>query len=177
MGSSRSAWRRGRDRKFTGSAVDAAFGNDTGTEERIGLGHEDAGPVEFVPPDGVLPGQVGTLIDEHANLVDVTATIVDLAVRGWLTITDLGDKDYELTATQVAGKGTLLPYETELMNALFGTGPDVKLSDLKYKFRAELKVIQNAMYDDVVTQGWFRIRPDRTRQRSRPSRWSRSSSR
>ena len=91
------------------------------------------GPVEFVPPDGVLPGQVGTLVDEHANLVDVTATIVDLAVRGWLTITDLGaDNDYELTATQVAGKGTLLPYETELMNALFGSRPDVKLSDLKY---------------------------------------------
>ena len=50
------AWRRGRDRRFTGSAVDAAFGNDTGAEERVGLGREDAGPVEFVPPDGVLPG-------------------------------------------------------------------------------------------------------------------------
>jgi hypothetical protein len=159
------AWRRGRDRRFTGSAVDAAFGNDTGAEERIGPGGKDAGPVEFVPPDHVLPGQVGTLIDEHANLVDVTATIVDLAVRGWLTITDLGDKDYELTATQVAGKGTLLAYETALMDALFGAGPDVKLSDLKYKFRTQLKVIQNSMYDDVVTQGWFRVRPDRTRQR------------
>jgi uncharacterized membrane protein len=41
----------------------------------------------------------------------------------------------------------------------------VKLSDLKYKFRSQLRVIQNAMYDDVVTQGWFRSRPDRTRQR------------
>ena len=158
------AWRTGRDRRYAGSAVDAAFGNDTGAEERVALGREDAGPVEFVPPNGILPGQVGTLVDEHANLVDVTATIVDLAVRGWLTITDLGaDNDYELTATKVAGKGTLLPYETELMNALFGAGPDVKLSDLKYKFRAELAVIQNAMYDDVVTQGWYRVRPDRTR--------------
>ncbi len=160
------AWRTGRDRRFAGSAVDAAFGNDTGAEERVALGREDAGPVEFVPPNGILPGQVGTLVDEHANLVDVTATIVDLAVRGWLTITDLGaDGDYELTATKVAGKGTLLPYETELMNALFGTGPDVKLSDLKYKFRAELAVIQNAMYDDVVAQGWYRVRPDKTRVR------------
>jgi uncharacterized membrane protein len=51
------------------------------------------------------------------------------------------------------------------MDALFGAGPDVKLSDLKYKFRTQLKVIQNSMYDDVVTQGWFRVRPDRTRQR------------
>jgi len=158
------AWRRGRDRRYAGSAVDAAFGNETGAEEPVGLGRGDAGPVEFVPPDGVLPGEVGTLVDEHANLVDVTATIVDLAVRGWLTITDL-DGDYELTATQVAGKGTLRAYETALMSALFGAGPDVKLSDLKYKFRAELAQIQNAMYDDVVEQGWYRIRPDRTRQR------------
>jgi len=160
------AWKRGRDRRFAGSAVDAAFGNDSGTEEPIGLGREDPGPVEFVPPDKVLPGQVGTIVDEHANLVDVTATIVDLAVRGWLTITDLdGEKDYELTATEVAGKGTLLPYETLLMTALFGAGPSVKLSDLKYKFRSQLAEIQDAMYDDVVTQGWYRIRPDRTRQR------------
>ncbi|MDP9334893.1 MAG: DUF2207 domain-containing protein [Actinomycetota bacterium] len=157
------AWRRGRDRRYAGSAVDAAFGNESGAEEPVGIGR-DAGPVEFVPPNGVLPGQVGTLVDEHANLVDVTATIVDLAVRGWLTIADL-DGDYELTATQVAGKGTLLPYETALMNALFGAGPEVKLSDLKYKFRAELAQIQDAMYDDVVAQGWYRIRPDRTRRR------------
>ncbi|MCU1468643.1 MAG: hypothetical protein JWM72_4571 [Actinomycetia bacterium] len=161
-GALRLAWRKGRDRRYSGSATDAAFGNETGAEELVGI-RSDEGPVEFVPPDGVLPGQVGTLVDEHANLVDVTATIVDLAVRGWLTITDL-DKDYELTATQVAGKGTPLPYETELMNALFGNGPSVKLSDLKYKFRSELTVIQGAMYDDVVTQGWYRIRPDRTRQ-------------
>jgi hypothetical protein len=158
------ARRRGRDRRYAGSAVDAAFGNESGAEEPVGIGREAAGPVEFVPPNGVLPGQVGTLVDEHANLVDVTATIVDLAVRGWLTITDL-DGDYELTATEVAGKGTLLPYETALMNALFGSGPSVKLSDLKYKFRSELAQIQDAMYDDVVTQGWYRIRPDRTRQR------------
>jgi len=134
------ARRRGRDRRYAGSAVDAAFGNATGAEEPVGIRREDAGPVEFVPPDGVLPGQVGTLVDEHANLVDVTAT-------------------------QAAGKGTLLPYETALMNALFGAGPEVKLSDLKYKFRAELAQIQDAMYDDVVAQGWYRIRPDRTRQR------------
>ena len=52
----------------------------------------------------MLPGQVGTLVDEHANLIDVTATIVDLAVRGWLTITDL-DKDYELTANPTRREG------------------------------------------------------------------------
>ena len=69
------------------------------------------GPVEFVPPDGIRPGQVGTLVDEHANLLDVTASIVDLAVRGWLTITELEPEahdrhpDYELDRDAGQGQG------------------------------------------------------------------------
>ncbi len=163
------AWRRGRDRQFSGSAVDAAFGNTTGAEAPMPLGARDSGPVEFVPPDQVRPGQVGTLVDEHANLLDVTATIIDLAVRGFLKIVDLPAEglvfkkhDYELQRLD-GGKGALLPYEQKILDAVFATGPTVKLSDLKYKFRAELSEIQSAMYDDSVAQGWYRIRPDRTR--------------
>ena len=157
------AYRKGRDRRYRGSAVDAAFGNVSGAEQRVGLHRNRAGPVEFVPPDNVRPGQVGTLIDERANTLDVTATIVDLAVRGWLTIAEVDEHDYELSATRSAGKGTLLQYETELMNGLFANGPTVKLSELKYKFRAELARIESSLYDDVVTQGWYHTRPDRTR--------------
>ena len=159
------AYRRGRDRQWTGSAVDAALGNVSGEEAPIPLGGRVAGPVEFVPPDNVRPGQVGTLIDEQANLLDVTATIVDLAVRGHLRITEIEgahNDDYELVRTD-GGKGALLPYEQELYDALFATGPDVKLSDLKYKFTSELAGVKNALYDDVVTNGWYRVRPDRTR--------------
>src|SRR6185295_14107226 len=112
------------------------------------------GPVEFIPPDSIRPGQVGTLLDEHANLLDVTASIVDLAVRGWLTITELEptglfhrNADYELTETGT-GKGELLPYEKKLLTELFRTGSTVKLSDLKYQFRAGLTKIQDGLYDD-----------------------------
>jgi len=159
------AYRRGRDRRYTGSAVDAAMGNVTGDEERIPLGAQQAGPVEFVPPEHVRPGQVGTLIDEQANLLDVTATIVDLAVRGFLSITEVPDgrhPDYALTRLD-GGKGTLQPYERALYDALFATGPEVRLSELKYKFTSELAAVKNAMYDDVVSNGWYRMRPDRTR--------------
>ena len=40
--------------------------------------------VRFDPPVGMRPGQLGTLIDEKADPRDVTATLVDLAVRGYL---------------------------------------------------------------------------------------------
>ena len=78
------ATRRGRDRRYAGSEVDAAMGNASGEEEPVPILHRDRGPVEFVPPEGIRPGQVGTLVDEQANLLDVTASIVDLAVRGFL---------------------------------------------------------------------------------------------
>jgi hypothetical protein len=166
------ATRRGRDRRFVGSAVDAAMGNTSGAEEPTPLLGRTTGPVEFVPPDGVRPGQVGMLLDEHANLLDVTASIVDLAVRGWLTITELPPEglfhrhsDYELTSTADKGKGTPLPYEKKLLDELFHNRDSVRLSDLKYQFRASLAKVQSSMYDDSVKQGWFRIRPDRTRQR------------
>ena len=44
--------------------------------------------MESAPPDDVRPGQAGTLLDGVANPCDVTATIVDLAVRGYLRIED-----------------------------------------------------------------------------------------
>ena len=163
------ATRRGRDRRYTGSAVDAAMGNTSGAEETVPLLQRVTGPVEFVPPEGIRPGQVGTLVDERANLLDVTATIVDLAVRGWLTITEVDPEaherhpDYELTATPDKGKGTHLSYEKELLHELFDNRNTVKLSELKYKFRDSLGKIQSEMYDDAVAQGWYRVRPDRTR--------------
>jgi uncharacterized protein (TIGR04222 family) len=165
------ATRRGRDRRYSGSEVDAAMGNVSGDEELVPILHRERGPVEYIPPENIRPGQVGTLVDEQANLLDVTASIVDLAVRGFLTIAEVEPEhhhrhpDYELTATPGKGKGTPLPYEQLLLHELFDNRDSVKLSDLKYKFRASLAKIQDAMYDDTVAQGWYRIRPDRTRGR------------
>jgi uncharacterized membrane protein len=99
----------------------------------------------------------------------VTASIVDLAGRGWLPIAEVEPDahsrhpDYELTATPGTGKGTPLPYEQLLLHELFDNRESVRLSDLKYKFRESLSKVQSAMYDDAVAQGWYRVRPDRTR--------------
>jgi uncharacterized protein (TIGR04222 family) len=162
---------RGRDRRYAGSEVDAAMGNATGEDEPVPVLHRSSGTIEFVPPDAIRPGEVGMLADEHANLLDVTATIVDLAVRGFLTITEVDPErherhpDYELTATPGKGKGTPLRYEQVLLNKLFDNRTTVTLSALKYKFRTSLTKIQSEIYDDAVSQGWYRIRPDKTRGR------------
>ena len=54
---------------------------------------------QFEPPNGLRPAEVGTLLDERADTKDVTATIVDLAGRGFLRIDQAGERDWSLSST------------------------------------------------------------------------------
>jgi uncharacterized membrane protein YgcG len=164
------AWTVGRDRRFAAGQVDIVMGAPAGTAERaVPLFESGGAPVEFAPPDDLRPGQIGTLMDEVANPLDVTATIVDLAVRGYLVIEEIpkhgwfGKPDWKLLRRDA--DGDLLPYERQLLSGLFRDGGDVLLSDLKTNFVERLRGVQDALYDDAVRRGWFLGRPDRVRQR------------
>jgi hypothetical protein len=127
---------------------------------------DDAG---FAPPDGVRPGQIGTLIDEQADVVDVTATIIDLAVRGYLLIEELpraayGRLDWQLRRLDRPA-GEMLPYERVLYDALFDGRDTVRLSELGGTFAGRLSAVRGALYEDVERQGWFTRRPDSERTR------------
>lgn len=163
-------WRRGRDLRFRGSPVDQVMGPATGGGEAqaVPLFEGDEGPVEFAPPEGIRPGQVGTLIDEQANTLDVTATIVDLAVRGYLVIEEiekrwfLGKPDWRLTRRSKE-TDDLLGYERRLLDGLFEGGDEVLLSDLRKRFAERLQKVKDALYAEVVARGWFLGRPDTVR--------------
>ena len=152
-------YRQGRDRRLLIEGPG---------EEVVGLFDKNDGPVTYRPPDELRPAQVGVLIDESADPLDVTASIVDLAVRGYLKIEEIPDTgwfskgDWRLTRLD-ADDAALQPYETRLRDALFEGGDEVLLSDLKQQFYDDLKRIQDDLYDDSVTQRWFVRRPDRTR--------------
>jgi uncharacterized membrane protein YgcG len=160
-------WKHGRDRRFAGSPVDVAFGSPSGQEEEVPLFDNPLDPVEFAPPDNVRPGQVGTLVDEVANPLDVTATVIDLAVRGHLKIEEIpkegwfGKPDWRLT--RISKTEELHRYEWLLLDGVFEDGDEVRLSDLKRKFAARLQKVQDALYADVVASGWFASRPDHVR--------------
>jgi uncharacterized protein (TIGR04222 family) len=154
-------YRFGRDRRYRGSSVDQAFGSETGAEERVPVLHHEETPVEFVPPDDLRPGQLGTLVDFTANPLDVTATIVDLAVRGYLVIEEIPGEggflhkpDWKLTKKKEPGP-ELKAYEQRLLTTLFEEGNEVKLSDLQYTFAQHMNEVQQALTDDATAQGWF----------------------
>jgi hypothetical protein len=124
---------------------------------------------EFSPPDGVRPGQIGTLIDEQADVIDVTATIIDLAVRRYLLIEELpretyGRLDWQLRRLDQPAND-LLPYERVLYDALFEGRSVVRLSELGGTFADQLSAVRGALYEDVVRHGWFTRRPDSERTR------------
>ncbi len=127
--------------------------------------------VQFEPPPGMRPGQVGTLVDEKADTRDVTATLVDLAVRGYLRIDDLGeqksglfskDKDYQLVQLRESDDA-LFPYEAMLLDALFKNRTEVAMSDLQTTFASSMSSVQKQLYTNVTNLGWFRSNPQTAR--------------
>jgi uncharacterized protein (TIGR04222 family) len=156
-------WRYGRDRRYVGLLPGLTpEKGESAVEERRPLTGGPPVSVEFGPPDKLRPGQVGTLIDEQANVVDVTATIVDLAVRKYLRITEVEYRDWELTKLRDAGK-ELQPYERSLFEAVFRDGDTAKLSHLKGHFAPDLAKVQRQLYDDMVAHGWYLRSPAATR--------------
>jgi hypothetical protein len=162
-------WKTGRDRRAAGFGADVAFPRPGTPEERVGLLEDRGSPVEFLPPDGLRPGQVGTLIDEVANPLDVTATIVDLAVRGYLRIEEIpksglfGRDDWKLV--KLKDTSDLLQFERTLADGLFEDADDVLLSSLRNAFAERMRKVQDALYNDAVRRKWFVGRPDKIRAR------------
>ncbi|HWC71686.1 MAG TPA: DUF2207 domain-containing protein [Actinomycetota bacterium] len=164
-------WRRGRDRRFRGSQVDQVMGNPTGEHQAVPLGEaDDSAPVEFAPPGDMRPGQMGTLIDEQANVLDVSATLVDLAVRGYLLIEEIpkegwfGKPDWRLIRLEKPDDD-LLTYERRLLDGVFRDATEVQISELKNTFVERLKGVQESLYADAVKRKWFSERPDKVRNR------------
>jgi uncharacterized protein (TIGR04222 family) len=163
-------WQIGRDRQ---SVALHTQGTDAPDERVPVFGARPIG-VEFEPPDKIRPGQMGLLVDERADTLDVTATIVDLAVRGYLTIRELpkegwfGKKDWQLDQ-QNPGDSRLLAYERIVLAGLFESGSSRKLSELKNKFYDDLARAKKALYADSVERGWFPRNPNSVRAMARAS--------
>ena len=155
-------WTKGRDRRFTS----VYYLDKTAGQQIRPLFAKDTIVVEYLPPDGMRPGQMGVIVDEEADTLDVTATIIDLAVRGYIHITEVpkkgwfGDTDWKLNKLKPVDD-SLLGYESKLLSSLFtGRGDEVEMSDLKNKFADRLERVRDAMYSDAMSNKWFSRRPD-----------------
>jgi uncharacterized protein (TIGR04222 family) len=156
-------WQHGRDRAYLGHYYEAPAG---APEQPEPLFQHEPVVVEFGPPQNLKPAQLGLILDESADPKDVTASIVDLAVRGYLTITDLpqafGQHDWLLTQKPGASS-SLLPFEQTLLDGLFAGREQVKVSDLKGKFRSTLQQAERQIVSDAMARRLFTTNPTSAR--------------
>ena len=160
--------RSGRDRAFAGLALSASQGEEgTAVDRPIRRLDKREGPVEFGPPEDARPALLGALERLAGTKEHMTATIIDLASRGYLII-DEEPKTWRLTRTAhgtSAGQGKipayssrkdpqLHDYELQLLNDLFASGPEVRLSDLDDTFASKYAAFVNRVTEEITTQKW-----------------------
>jgi uncharacterized membrane protein len=128
----------------------------------------------YEPPARMTPAELGTLVDGKPDMRDITASIVDLAVRGYLHIAEtqneylfglFSSKDYTFTLTRDRDSWReLKQHERDLLSALFTRSSGaVSLSDLKNKFYRHLPNLRDHLYGRLVQDGFYTARPDRVR--------------
>ena len=131
--------------------------------------------VQYEPPEGLTPGEAGALVDQEAGMRDITASIVDLAVRGYLTIEErktdhamglYSSADYAFTMKKKTSEWAgAKPHELLLLSGLFDNGQreTVELSELQNHFYRNLPGIRSSIFDSLVGHGYYTHRPDEVR--------------
>jgi len=108
------------------------------------------------------PGEVGTLGDETVDMKDISATIVDLARRGYLIIDERKKGDfYFIKNKEYKDKPDLLPYEEALLNAFFTSKDEIRIKD--EKIYNQIEAVKNSLYNDVVKEKLFPHNPQTSR--------------
>lgn len=114
---------------------------------------------EFEAPEGLTPIEMGSLLQEQGlNRNSVTATIINLAVNGYLKIEELkktwifSSKDYKLIRT-IKKDDNLYKYEKFILDKLFKRGDEVKLSALKRRFAQDITGLSSKLSSDLKERG------------------------
>jgi uncharacterized membrane protein len=140
---------------------------------KVGRDPEGAGSVvvRYEPPDGLRPGEIGTVVDEKMDFRDLTASIIDLAVRGYLRIEVSEEKHlFGLISTEnvvfhrisTKSAADLAEYERIVLNGIFFAGDQTEAKDLAQRFYKEVPKVRKALYGRLVRNGYFSSDPSTT---------------
>lgn len=128
--------------------------------------------VRYEPPEELSPAEAGTLFDERADMVDITSTVIDLAVRGFLKIEEfettkflfLSDRDYKLIKLKDVNEPEMKRHESRILNGLFtGSKKEVLVSELKNNFYKNLPEIEKSLFKQLTDTNHFPSNPENIR--------------
>lgn len=128
--------------------------------------------VMYSPPeeDGkpLSPAEVGTLIDEKLDQRDITASVINLAVNGYIRIEEEGSKglftaqDYKLNKLKEPDE-QLGDFEQELLKELLPGKSGRLMSSLKNSFYAKIGGLRDTLHKGLKKKRYFSQRPDKVR--------------
>jgi uncharacterized membrane protein len=123
----------------------------------------------YEPPKDMTPAEVGTLVDDVVHPRDITSTLVDLAVKGYLKIEEKESKvllfshrDYlfHMLKPQTEWAG-LEAHERVMLNHMFAGGvTDVHLSDLKNQFYVAIPTMKGNIIAELKGKGMYSVDPE-----------------
>jgi hypothetical protein len=123
----------------------------------------------YEPPRNISPAEAGTLIDDTIHPRDITSTLVDLAVRGYLRIEEKDEKgllfhhkDYlfHLLKPREQWKD-LAPHEQVMLENIYaGGGTETRLSALKNHFYTALPIIRTDIMSSLRKKGMYLLDPE-----------------
>jgi len=124
---------------------------------------------QYEPPNGMCPAEAGTLLDDAIHPRDITSTIVDLAVRGYIKIEEKVDtflvfhhKDYlfHLLKPREQWSTDLTPHERVMLENIFVSGNETRLSDLKNRFYAVIPIVRQDIMSALKSKGIYALDPE-----------------
>ncbi len=121
----------------------------------------------YEPPQNMSPAEVGTLIDDSLDPRDITSTVVDLAVRGFVKIEETNErhllfssKDYLFHLQKSREQwDSLRPHERVMLEHMFDGGVTARMSFLKNRFYTAVPVIKQDVMAALREKGMYPVDP------------------
>jgi len=123
----------------------------------------------YEPPKDMTPAEVGSLLEDSVHPRDITSTLVDLAVKGYLKIEETESKallfshrDYTFHSLKTeADWKALAAHEQVMLNHLFPAGEtQIRLSELRNKFYSAIPTIKSDILAELKSKGMYTVDPD-----------------
>ena len=117
---------------------------------------------KLVPPEDLRPAQLGIILAGRVIVGHLGATLIDLCQRGFLRIDEIpGGDDAQWLLTDQRGQAPapavpLLPFETVMLDGLFGSQAQVCLPEAGAGLLPVLDRVRAELRRDAVRHGWLR---------------------
>lgn len=125
---------------------------------------------QYEPPRGLSPAELGTILDERADKADLSAEILNLAVKGHLKITRTEDKkigglikDTDYIFERIPSAEAIAGFQQDLLETLTANSGVIKLSDIKTEIGQDIKAVRDEVYRSVTDKGFFVSNPNKQR--------------